>query len=441
MKRMTFVAAGLVLVACSQMTPFTGELPEFDPSKLYSPPQEQKPEQIEAILKKEEITIDDYLAVVDWLNPELNALRQQVGIVAAQAWDAGLYPNPRVGFAIEDYKSNGRFDQSKRVATFSHDIVYSGRLGASRRALEKLRDVEVERIRQARRDILAAAKQAFVRYLFHARHVEQRRRIRDIAKQFHELVDTKFKNRAAPEVDVLKAAVELAIREADFRAEEQELTAAIKAVHAFMGNVDLKVERFAGSLVTELAEVSLDALKGEALAMHPRIVAAQLLREQAKLEIEALSTSVWPDVGVVVGLGKDENDETIIEGGFEIPIPLYDRNQAKLVAARLRERQSSLELEAAKNAVVLELTQAFVFMKSAQERALSYRETILPKGQKALEQARTGFQAGEFSLLDVLDAQRTLNEAELTYLSALLDLNIAASQVERVTGTRLSVVK
>ena len=67
-----------------------------------------------------------------------------------------------------------------------------------------------------------------------------------------------------------------------------------------------------------------------------------------------------------------------------------------------------------------------------------YRETILPKAQKALEQTDEGYKAGKFSYLDVLDSQQTLAEARIAYVSALWDLNRLAAELEKVTGTRLT---
>jgi cobalt-zinc-cadmium efflux system outer membrane protein len=62
------------------------------------------------------------------------------------------------------------------------------------------------------------------------------------------------------------------------------------------------------------------------------------------------------------------------------------------------------------------------------------REEILPGAQSAYEAAGKGFEAGKFSFLDVLDAQRTLFQAKTQYVRALGDSHRAAADIERIVG-------
>ena len=60
--RNTVILTALFLSACSEMTPFSEELPRFDPSKLYAAPKQESPEEIQSILKKDQITLDEIAA-------------------------------------------------------------------------------------------------------------------------------------------------------------------------------------------------------------------------------------------------------------------------------------------------------------------------------------------------------------------------------------------
>jgi cobalt-zinc-cadmium efflux system outer membrane protein len=74
---------------------------------------------------------------------------------------------------------------------------------------------------------------------------------------------------------------------------------------------------------------------------------------------------------------------------------------------------------------------------AALERATVFRDDILPKAQKALDQTLTGQKEGKFNYLDVLDSQRTLAEARIALATAVSELNLSAVDLEKLTGTQI----
>jgi cobalt-zinc-cadmium efflux system outer membrane protein len=88
--------------------------------------------------------------------------------------------------------------------------------------------------------------------------------------------------------------------------------------------------------------------------------------------------------------------------------------------------------------LLLRLNQSHHDLEEAQARVVSYEEKILPSAQKAMDQTSEGYRQGKFSYLDVLDAERTLVESRAAYSDALLDLNTAASELEKLLGAKLS---
>ena len=76
-----------------------------------------------------------------------------------------------------------------------------------------------------------------------------------------------------------------------------------------------------------------------------------------------------------------------------------------------------------------------------QDRAAIYQDEILPKAEKALSQTSEGYRLGKFGALDLLDAQRTFADAKVASLAALSDLNLAATELEKLTGTKLEPIR
>jgi outer membrane protein, heavy metal efflux system len=59
------------------------------------------------------------------------------------------------------------------------------------------------------------------------------------------------------------------------------------------------------------------------------------------------------------------------------------------------------------------------------------RQDILPRAQRAFDAAVTGFEAGKFNFLDVLDAQRTLLQIRTQYIQAQYDRYRAVAELGR----------
>ena len=83
------------------------------------------------------------------------------------------------------------------------------------------------------------------------------------------------------------------------------------------------------------------------------------------------------------------------------------------------------ELRLSRNLAVLDER-----LRAAGRQVESYRTRILPKADGALRLVRTGYEAGKFGLLDILDTQRTATEVRLAYYDKLLELNTAQAELE-----------
>jgi cobalt-zinc-cadmium efflux system outer membrane protein len=60
---------------------------------------------------------------------------------------------------------------------------------------------------------------------------------------------------------------------------------------------------------------------------------------------------------------------------------------------------------------------------------------VLPAARETLDAMSRGYALGKFSLLDVLDAQRTLFERQSQYVQALTDAHFAYADIGRLVGT------
>ena len=73
-------------------------------------------------------------------------------------------------------------------------------------------------------------------------------------------------------------------------------------------------------------------------------------------------------------------------------------------------------------------------LERASRRAAAFDADILPKAERSLTIAESAYQAGATTILDVLQARRTLAEVKLQRLEALTESNEAWTRVQALVG-------
>jgi len=441
MRTRDFILGAALLAGCGAPEPVS--LNDLHGRDLRFAPPSRTKEAAREILRKDELTLEDALAVADALNPRLAAEAGNVDLAAAEAWEARLYPNPTLLLQVEDYRprDGATTGRSERKAGAAVPLVFSGRLGKAARLADAEREAAALQYLWRRREILAETKGAFIACLATRRSATLARETRDIARAVRDVSEERFRAQAVPEMEVLKASVALDRAEIDLRDAEKEAEVARGTLASLMGDARAPRDRISGQLAERFRDPGLEALRERLLAGHPLLESAARTREAAEAELALARAGRLPEPQLEVLAGRDSEDEAILEGGLSIPLPLFNRNQGRIAAAGARIRRAERQEEAARNDLLRQLAGTYADFSSAQDRAAAYREGILPRAEKALAQTREGYRLGKFTLLDLLDSQRTLAEARSASGAAIRDLNRAAAELEKLTGTGMEPIR
>ncbi len=159
----------------------------------------------------------------------------------------------------------------------------------------------------------------------------------------------------------------------------------------------------------------------------------EVQRRQALGRIE--SARRVPDLGLTVGSKNDEQfGRRQAVFGLSVPLPLFDRNQGRLDESAQRTEQARDELAAARASLASELRIAHSRLTAARSQARSLQDDHLPGARSAYAAARTGYEYGKFTILEVIDAHRMLLQAQAQHLRVLADAHRAAAGIERILG-------
>jgi outer membrane protein, heavy metal efflux system len=180
-------------------------------------------------------------------------------------------------------------------------------------------------------------------------------------------------------------------------------------------------------------------LVGRAYESNPELahLSQELRVEQSRAGL--LRAQRVPDLGVIVG-GVFNAAPSFNAGhheGLNMTLPIFSRNQGELQQSSAQQRFLEMQSSALRRTIAGEVQAAYSEWDSRRTEVALYRDTLRPAAERVEQQAEESYRAGKANLLTVLDAQRSVQEIEKSYLESLAALQIAFAELEQITGTRL----
>ena len=179
-----------------------------------------------------------------------------------------------------------------------------------------------------------------------------------------------------------------------------------------------------------LPDYDLDRLRTYVIGVHPEIRSAQIGVERAQLVLKRATVEPIPNVTVGTGYvrqNQNKSNDWVIAAS--IPVPLWNKNQGNIFAAKASVGEAISEVGRVENDLVNRLATSFATYAAARKRSEKYKATILPKADQSYQLSLKAYQGGQFEYLRVLQAQRAVAEARLEYLRSLGEMWRAASEI------------
>jgi cobalt-zinc-cadmium efflux system outer membrane protein len=121
---------------------------------------------------------------------------------------------------------------------------------------------------------------------------------------------------------------------------------------------------------------------------------------------------------------------------FNIPLPIFNRNQGEIERTRYVQTQAQLTSKAAEETVLTDVRNAFEGVKSNEEIVKLYESGYLKDSSDSREISEFAYRQGAVALLDFLDAERTYRTTQLAYRQSLANYMLALEQLRQATGAR-----
>lgn len=407
-------------------------------------PEKTPTDMIEAMDATGVITLRQALALALVRNPELAAFSWEVRAKEAAIIQAGLLPNPELGFQLEEFAGTGErrgIDAAQSTLQIGQVFLLGGKRDRRGRLAASERDLAGWDYEAKRLDVFTEVMQAFVDVLAAQEQVSLSKELVGVARSVLESAAERVKAGKVSPLEETKASVELTNARIAREKAQRALDAARKRLSNLWGQTAVTFARADGSL-DEIAPIpALDRIE-RLIAQNPDVARWVKEMEQRSAALELEKAKAIPDVTVSAGWQRfNENGENAAIIGISIPLPLFDRNQGAILEAKRKRAKARQESRAAELKAHTGLADSYQSLASSFMSATELRDQVLPAAQLAFSTAQEGYREGKFAFLEVLDAERTLFETRGKYIEALAGFHKARAEVERLIGERLDALK
>jgi outer membrane protein, heavy metal efflux system len=361
-------------------------------------------------------------------NPTLKQAQAEIRAAEARKRQAGLYPNPTVGY-IGEQISGGPQRGGEQGAFVQQDIVLGGKLGAARRVAEQERlQAETERGEQLLR-VQNAVAIAYYQSLGAQQTVAIREKLLQLAQDAVSTANQLYNIGQADEPDVLQAQVETGQEEIAVGSSRQRLQMFWRSLAAVVGQPTLPFGQLAGSL-ENVPDVDTQQWLENILENSPAVKISSLSLARAQAELDRAKREPIPDLQIRAGIqqnrellettGRPVGLQGLAEVGVRIPI--FNRNQGNIEAAKANIERADLEQQRVQLLLrerSSSIFQTYFTAKAAVER---YKTRMIPQAEKAYQLYLARYRNMGAAYPQVLIAQRTLFQLQTDYISSLESL-------------------
>jgi len=445
MIQVSLLFMGIIACGCSSSSRIESERPEITPLvKKYSA-EIQITDTIDNQTETIEIlTLDKAVLIALANNPELATYNLEIKALESSALQEGLSPNPEFGIEAENIFGSGDFNGFKSSETtllLSQDILLAGKLSKQRKVAVLQSDIAGWEYERKRLDLITKVRLVFVQAITLQRDIELTKELLKISNEFLSNINKriaagKVSPAEASRAKVIVSALDISLKnsELSYRSTKQQLK-------ALLGTDKITFKELAGELkiVDVLPDSELLQLK---LSQSPELAKYDKIFERQEAVIELEDARSVPDLNIAVGwrwLSEPSISSFVL--GASVPLPISDRNQGAIQEAIIRFDQKKSELLSDKNNLISDFNTIYNDLISLSEALKILNNESIPNAQNAFEIIQDGNLVGRFTILDVLDSQRTLFELQSEYLRTLANYSIQKARLERLIGQNIESIQ
>lgn len=241
------------------------------------------------------------------------------------------------------------------------------------------------------------------------------------------------------EIEVIQTRLEERNFQAEYLDELAELSSLMMDVYVMMGGIPTQQVYFHDKLIAIPPQADITELARFALENRSDVILAEFQTRVSRAQLREARSGRIPDISILAGYHNEEGIQPMpgfraVYAGVSIPLSFSSFNRGEVREAEAILNQSQLFIQHQRLMVSSEVDAAFKRLRHMEQKRALFSESIINDAQRVRDAVVYSYQRGEATLLEVLEAQRTLNEVYVNYYDALGDYAFAVIELSTVSG-------
>lgn len=363
-------------------------------------------------------------------NPGLREASARMEAIRGKWIQAGLPPNPFIGYTGQQLASRGLAEQNGLM--IGQVFITGKKLSLDQAAVSQewqraSFEYEAQRLR-----ILTDTAIAYYEALAAQRKVETAQELVTIGNEAVRMANALYAAKERSKIDVLQAKLETDSVRIVLENSLQRREAAWRVLGAVTGARDLPLQTLEGSLSDVPNDITWEVALGRLRTNSPELFAATADVERARWIYQRALKQNVPNIDVQAIPFQRDNAIRGWDGALQVgaSIPVWNKNQGAIREAWMRISVAEQAVDRIDLGLQARLSLVFERYLAAQKQIARYEEDVLPAAQEQLDLVTKVYSRGETDSLAVLVTRRTLAQTSLAYIDALRDRAAAASEIE-----------
>jgi outer membrane protein TolC len=387
----------------------------------------------------EVLTLEQCLEAARTQSPLVHASQARHEAATARIATARAWPYPVAGYDSDLQSRIFHFSGAlESYLGVSQLIEFPGKRGTRGDVAAREADVVLAGGDLVHLSLAFEVKQAFGGLLLAQDRLASVRQNLELTREFVEKTEHMLEVGDVARVEVLRARVE----ESKAANAERVAATAVQVAHArlafLLARPPGRPFEIEGRLGSARVPEELDALVQRAMEVRPEIRQIDLALARERLVEKQARLDYLPDLEVGVAQHRIQGLPSTWQVTFSFPVPLYfwQPPRGPIAEARANRRALDREAENLRNTIRLEVQEARTHAVSAQSRIRLFEEEILRPAQEVHDMLLFSYQEGGIGGIELIEARRTLVEAQVDYAEALFEYDLAVAALERAVGEK-----
>lgn len=374
------------------------------------------------------------------LSPRLQQFPYQQRALEAEKLQAGLAPNPQLQADLENVLGTGN-SRGLTGAEFTLSLSQLIEMGDKPQKRIDLVDAKSNQLQQdferQRLDTLSDATARYIQALRIDALLAWNQQRLLVEQQALEVIQQRANAGAVGQADVLR--MQLLLERSESRQQQlngERRLAYQQLASSWGGEMDFVALQ--GQL-KQLPVLPEQTLLEQAILQSPAFLQSHALIRLRETQLRLSEAKSKADISFGAGIRRleDQNDNALVFS-FSMPLQLNDRNQGNIAAAHAEYEAGVLQQQLTQTEMRMALLEIYQGMRNNHQQTHRLQQKLIPLTQALLKQTETGYQSGQYNVLQWIDAQAEAFSVQRDLIEAQTAVHLQLLALERLTGMPLS---